>query len=377
MGMSKIQYFPDWIEFPFTGIPGLGAWSIIFRCDLGPFVDLLDPISGVKRVYIDIDIDKLQGAKNHLDVFPPLAPSEEEIPQLSNGHPLFSYEACGKDGNDVKSYDLPVDTCQGTSKAKAINILKPVTCANGTRALIAQYRDDKCKDLHHVAPIRSIDFGPYPSFWACQNLTDTDTSQLLSSVAFYCTGAIEPEIPPDPPNPSIPSKTPAHLPWRPWVSPWRGQYLYSIFYGPPLDDPFSINPAYQSHPADECITHITPLKITQVPWCANFTTANVAFFPWQFCRGTPVFWDGRARETRELVFRLGREWKSMAFWCDGVRPYGMHGRQGWNGAVFAVNALVRGLVLVLGILLVRRVAKWMWVKVSYMRVSCWYILLLI
>ena len=220
MGISKIQYFPDWIEFPFTVIPGLGSWSLIFRCDLGPFVDLKDPISGVKRVYTDIDIEKPQGAKNHLDVFPPLAPNPEKMPQLSDGFLEIRYKACGNDGNDVKPYDLPANTCQGTSGGKALSILKPATCANGTRALIAQYRENECKDLDHISEIKDTDFGYYPGFWACQNLT-ASANGTAHSIAFYCTGAIAAEPPPDPPNPSIPSKLPARLPWRPWVPPWK------------------------------------------------------------------------------------------------------------------------------------------------------------
>src|SRR6266536_4432422 len=55
-------------------------------------------------------------------------------------------------------------------------------CADGSRARMARYWEDECKDLHDITDIKDKNFASV----TCQFLNDT--MRQVGSIAFYCDG---------------------------------------------------------------------------------------------------------------------------------------------------------------------------------------------
>jgi hypothetical protein len=64
------------------------------------------------------------------------------------------------------------------------------------------------------------------------------------------------------------------------------------------------------------------LEIYQVPQCWNGTIANVAFFDWAGCIGSPTFYDGGDKKLLDTRFCKSMPncggYDSIAFWCNGI-----------------------------------------------------------
>ncbi|MCJ1402531.1 hypothetical protein MMC11_005751 [Xylographa trunciseda] len=320
-----------WIEFPFPSPPfrpNPQRWSLIFHCHSEPFDNVADPF---KRVYTTGG--ELQGPLKHQG---PLALCEKTLPRLTDGSLQMVYEGCDRGQLDSwKMYDLPIDTCQSTREAKGLHLYRPGSCLDGSQARWARYWDNECEDLHDINEITDGDFA-------------RDTCQLLNyknrqvgSVAFYCggfdVGAVDEDVvvevtrgkeimllEPTPklqPSSHVPLPTP--LPRKPWITPfWKGLFLVDSATTFSRDDRY-LNPMFQELAIDSCYsTYNSPLQIFQVPRCFNLTRANVAFFTWSYCKGSPVLYDGTDEKLLDISFCMstGNGYNSMAFWCEGTGP---------------------------------------------------------
>ena len=349
-----------WIQFPFASPPGPGErWSLIFHCHSEPFDEVSDPF---KRVYTTGE--KLQ---DPLKPQGPLALCEHRLPRLTDGLIELVYEGCSDRQLDSwKIYALPIDTCQSTARGKGLKIRKPGMCADGSRARIARYWDDECKDLHDITDIKDENFG----WGTCQLMNDT--TRQVGSIVFYCDGpdsvgaasedVVEAtngkEMTLLKPTPKL---QPTPLPPKPWVPFWKGLILVDMVLNSPGDR--YVNPKFEVLATDSCHTELnSPLKIFQVPRCCNGTRANAAFFTWSYCKGSPVFYDGTDKKLLDtlLCMSTSNGYNSMAFWCEGTGPWQYVPRR-WQkyylpkpssgmllmGGLFAVLMLVRWALIAL------------------------------
>lgn len=309
-----------WIEFPFPLRPGSQYWSLIFHCHTKPFDKIADPF---KRVYTT-------GGKLQDPLKPrgPLALCEHRPPRLTDGLIKFVYEGCNhRQMESWKAYQLPTDTCQSTGGGKGLKLYKAGTCVDDSRARMARYWDNDCKDLHDINDIKDEDF----ALDACQLLNYT--TRQVGSIAFYCDGSGVGAVSEDvvfeatmgkemtllEPTPKL---QPTPLPPKPWVPFWKGMILVDRVEGCSGDDRY-INPEFEVLATDSCYTKLSsPLKIFQVSRCFNFARANIAFFTWTYCKGSPIFYDGTDEKLLDTSFCMSTSngYNSMAFWCEGTGP---------------------------------------------------------
>lgn len=306
------------IGFPFPPPPGPGRrWSLIFHCHSEPFDEVSDPL---KREYTTGE--KLQEPLKHHG---PLALCERRLPRLTDGLIQLVYEGCSGSQMDAwKIYELPIETCQSTGRGNGLKIIKPGMCTDGSRARMARYWDDECKELYALTEIKDDDF----VLDTCQLLNVTTLQ--VGSMAFYCDGPDDlgdardalvdstegKEITLPEPMLKLESTT---LPPKPWVPFWKGLILIDMVINSPQDR--YINPKFEILGTDSCHTELSsPLKIFQVPRCFNGTRANVAFFTWSSCKGSPVFYDGTDKEIFDKMFCMSTSngYNSLAFWCEGT-----------------------------------------------------------
>jgi hypothetical protein len=286
-------------------------WSLIFHCHSEPFDEISDPF---KRTYIN------GGAlQESLEPQGPTQMCKHRLPRLSDGQIRLIYQGCKPYSIDFKNFDLPVDTCQSTLDSKGLSMFKPSTCSDGSRARRARYWDDECKVLHDITDIKDEDFK-----WGSCELLDIATPDVatrhIGSVALYCDGPAiqdiaevtnrkEISLVETPHNTTIPRK-----PW--WVPFWKGLILVSPGQGTGDFNVLS---------SDTCYNWIflnSRLEIHQVPRCWDGTRANVAFFNWGNCIGSPVFYDGGDETLRDMRFCKSMPdcggYDSMAFLCKGI-----------------------------------------------------------
>ena len=327
-GPSMVQPSPNMgpspgrsIGFPFPcpSRPNPQSWSLIFHCHSEPFDKVADPF---ERVYTTGG--KLQDPLKPRD---PLASCEHRPPRLTDGTIKLVYEGCDSRPLDSwKIYNLPTDTCQSTGGGKGLKLFKAGTCVDDSRARMARYWDNDCKDLHNINDIKDGDFD-----WdACQFLNYT--TRQVESIAFYCdgpgVGAVSEDVIVETtmgkemtliePAPKL-RFTP--LPPKPWVPFWKGLVLVDMVEVCPRDDRYT-NPKFEVLATDSCYTELSsPLEIFQVPRCFNFTRANVAFFTWSYCKGSPIFFDGTDEKLLDTLFcmSVSNGYNSMAFWCEGTK----------------------------------------------------------
>jgi hypothetical protein len=52
------------------------------------------------------------------------------------------------------------------------------------------------------------------------------------------------------------------------------------------------------------------------------TRANVAFFTWKYCNGSPIFYDGTDQKLLDMLFCMNEShgYNSLASWCEGTGP---------------------------------------------------------
>ena len=179
MGLS-----PGWsIDFPFPcpSRPSPQYWSLIFHYHPEPFDKVADPF---RRVYTNGG--KLQDPLKPRD---PLASCEHGPPRLTDGLIRLVYEGCDNRPLDSwKIYSLPIDTCQSTGGGKRLRFYKAGTCVDDSRARMARYWDNDCKDLHDINDIKDGDLA-----WdACQFLNYT--TRQFESIAFYCDGPASEDV---------------------------------------------------------------------------------------------------------------------------------------------------------------------------------------
>ncbi|MCJ1391596.1 hypothetical protein MMC18_004460 [Xylographa bjoerkii] len=151
-----------WIQFPFPSPPfgpNPQRWSLIFHCHSEPFDDAADPF---KRVYTTGG--ELQDPLTHRG---PFALCEHTLPRLTDGSVQLGYDGCDRWQMDSrKMYDLAIDTCQSTREARGLQLYRPGTCLDGSRARWARYWDNGCKDLHDINEITAgISFRMLANSW--------------------------------------------------------------------------------------------------------------------------------------------------------------------------------------------------------------------
>jgi hypothetical protein len=317
-GLAKVQpgqHSRVWMEFPFDPRSfTLTRWSLIFHCHSEPFDEILDPFERVYTIG-----ERLQDPPDPPEPQGPLGLCEPWLPRLTDGWIRFTYEGCSGYGSDPwKSYNLPMDICQSASGGKTLKIIQPGICPDGSRARLAQYWDDECKDLHVINDIKDEDLA-----WnACRFLNGT------RSIAFFCDGFDGVGAASDDlfeatnrkettllePTPKL-QLTP--LPQKPWVPFWKGLILVDAVANSPGDR--YISPKFEDVNTDTCRTQLGALKIYKVPRCFNGSRAKVAFFTWAYCQGSPVFYDGTDERLFETLINMGVScgYSSLAFWCNG------------------------------------------------------------
>ncbi|MCJ1321515.1 hypothetical protein MMC15_006860 [Xylographa vitiligo] len=320
-----------WIQFPLPSPPSWPSpqrWSLIFHCHSEPFDDGADPF---QRVYTTGG--GLQDPFNHRG---PLALCEHTLPRLTDGMVRMAYDGCDhRPADSLKMYNLPIDTCQRTREAKGLQLQRPGTCLDGSRARWARYWDNACEELHDINEITDADLA-----WNACQLLKYETRQV-GSVAFHCdgfdAGAVDEDavieaidgnemIPQEPtpklqPSSHVPLPTP--LPKKPWIVPfWKGLVLVDRAVACSRDDRY-LNPMFLEVDADTCYSlSDSPLQVFQVPRCFNLKRANVAFFIWTTCKGPPVLYDGTDKRLLDVSFcmSMGNGYNSMVFWCEGAGP---------------------------------------------------------
>lgn len=122
-----------------------------------------------------------------------------------------------------------------------------------------------------------------------------------------------------------------------------------------------INPKFEVLATDSCHTELgSPLKIFQVPRCFNGTKANIAFFTWTYCKGSPVFYDGTDEKLLDTLFctSVSNGYNSMAFWCEGTGPwqYVPPKRQEYH----LPSPILEVMLLILGLFAVLMLVSWVW-----------------
>ena len=130
-------------------------------------------------------------------------------------------------------------------------------------------------------------------------------------MAFYCGGpdnlgdtrdalvhsTEEKEIALPEPMPKLESTI---LPPKPWVTLER---LDSSRHADKFAQGSVCQPKFETLGMDSFHTELnSSLKIFQVRRCFNSTRADVTFFTWSYCKGSPVFYEGKDKEILDKMF---------------------------------------------------------------------------
>ncbi len=84
-----------------------------------------------------------------------------------------------------------------------------------------------------------------------------------------------------------------------------------------------VSPKFQVLTTDSCHTELNSPQNLPSPKVFHGTRANVAFFTWSYCKGSPVFYDGTDKKILDTLFCMSTStgYNCMAFSCEGTGPW--------------------------------------------------------
>jgi hypothetical protein len=258
-------------------------WSVIFRCGMWATME--------------------RGADEHVAAVPPMVDSSSQS-DVAVGGAVEAYlgPLCDEfqGGRRERPKTVPVDKCLGRL-SYSIRITKPAVCANGTRALWARFKGDKCDygeitytDGPGLVDIQDSDIG------VCQatGRVGRKNEDWIGSMSFWCDGFGDVKRP----DPSAPPEVEKLKPKAGSVSESACQPKAPFF----------------NHPkTDTCVNLRTnKLKIYSSGVCENGTSALWAKYPEKNCVGSPVSIASVSKDMMEKCLDV-TDTSSFSFWCTG------------------------------------------------------------